>query len=247
MTNKFAVVGDPITQSLSPTIHQAAYKFLGLDYRYSAHQVQSGRLRNFLESNGDFSGLSVTMPLKAEAFNICDVVDGVAEKTKVANTMAFRDGKCCGFNTDVFGIMKAVEGLQFDSVAVIGSGATARSAIVALQTLESRPKLQVFARNATALAELSESFSVEGSALDSFEPNFDLVINTVPALAITTSGITMSTSYAKDEVLTSKQISGKEMLLWQALGQLRTFINGSPDEVFSDETGLMQAMKLSLS
>ena len=247
MTKYFAVVGNPITQSLSPKIHQAAYRFLGLDNNYSAHQVELGSLQHFLDENLNLSGVSVTMPLKAEAFALSNKVDEIANQTEVVNTLVLRDSQYFGFNTDVFGLTKALEQITFSSVAVIGSGATARSAIYAMQQMAQTSSVEIFARNQVEVQRLTEKFSIAGGDISSYEGGFDLVINTVPALPIVNSGYVLNTSYSSDEALATKQISGKEMLLWQALGQLRIFLNGSIDDKFQDEQGLMSAMRHSLS
>ena len=84
MTSKhFAVVGDPIDHSLSPNIHNAAYKFLGLDWDYTRFQVSEGNLQDFLRKEGShLSGISVTMPLKLEAAALASI-----PKFQVDNTI----------------------------------------------------------------------------------------------------------------------------------------------------------------
>ncbi|MSZ53418.1 MAG: shikimate dehydrogenase, partial [Actinobacteria bacterium] len=67
MKTSFSVVGSPIEHSLSPVLHTAAYKHLGLGFVYGKNEVPAGGLGNFLSSS-DLSGVSVTMPLKNEAF-----------------------------------------------------------------------------------------------------------------------------------------------------------------------------------
>ncbi len=247
MTKHFAVVGNPISQSLSPKIHKAAYEFLGLDNTYTAHEVEIGGLRNFLNQNQALSGVSVTMPLKIEAFRLSDNVDEVAYITEVVNTVLIANSEYYGFNTDVFGITKAVEHLNVKYTAIIGSGATARSAIYAMQHMEQKPNVKLFARNQEEAGKLAAKFSVEVGDISTYQGGFDLVINTVPALAILNSGYVLNTSYSKEESLASNEISGKEMLLWQALAQLRIFINGTMSDKFEDESGLMLAMRHSLS
>ena len=110
-----------------------------------------------------------------------------------------------------------------------------------------KPSLKLFARNEVEVERLTAKFSVSGGDISTFEGGFDLVINTVPGLPILNAGYVLNTSYSSDESLGTNQISGKEMLLWQALGQLRIFLNGSMDEEFQDEHGLMSAMRHSLS
>lgn len=148
-TRRAAVLGSPITHSLSPTLHRAAYAELGLDWRYDALEVTADQLTAFLGSlDSDWVGLSLTMPLKEAVIPLLDEVSAVAARTHAVNTVVFEDradGRItCGYNTDVAGIAWAlVEGgvkadasvLAGQSVALLGAGATTRSALVALGQL----------------------------------------------------------------------------------------------------------------
>ena len=131
---QFAVLGDPISHSLSPKIHAAAYEYLGLDYSYEAIRVPAGELVTFLEGEGSsFDGFSVTMPLKFEAAAIAGETNLFG--TGACNTLVRTNAGFDGFNTDIPGIQFALAeclAIRPESAAVLGSGATARSAIVAL-------------------------------------------------------------------------------------------------------------------
>ena len=135
-----AVVGHPIAHSLSPALHSAAYKCLGLDWKYVAVDIQPGQLSDFINStDSSLRGLSVTMPHKVSALELSDSIDLIAERTHSVNTLRFEhgaDGKrsVTGYNTDVAGIMNAFSDagvVEARHVAVIGGGATASSAVVA--------------------------------------------------------------------------------------------------------------------
>jgi shikimate dehydrogenase len=123
-------------------LHNAAYNFLGLsNYHYSKHEVTAQTLPRFIgELDDNCVGFSVTMPLKSEMFKYADTVDQVAEQTNAINTVVRLDnGQLACYNTDVYGIVKAIEVPKSNvsnanKVAlIVGSGATARSAFVALQ------------------------------------------------------------------------------------------------------------------
>lgn len=133
---RLAVLGSPIAHSLSPTIHRAAYDFLNLDWRYDAIDVKEGGLRDFLNTcDSTWRGLSLTMPLKAEAITICDEVDPLAWQVGGANTVTWRGPKTRAHNTDVLGFSNALKlynGNRVDSVAILGGGATARAAVAAV-------------------------------------------------------------------------------------------------------------------
>jgi shikimate dehydrogenase len=140
MSKKFAVLGSPIEHSKSPAIHLAAYRVLGLDWEYGRAEVQKGLLRTFLAGLGVvWNGFSVTMPLKEEATRFAEELDDYARLTGATNTLYLDQfGKWHGFNTDVFGIVQAVTETGIGLVKhalIIGSGATATSAIVAVLSL----------------------------------------------------------------------------------------------------------------
>ena len=133
---KFAVLGDPIDHSMSPAIHLAAYKVLGLDWSYEKIQVHSGVLNEFVAHQGaHFQGFSVTMPLKAEAAALAVNADPLVQRLGIANTLIRTASGLNAFNTDVFGITKALDDCWVTNpqrVAILGAGATARSAVLGL-------------------------------------------------------------------------------------------------------------------
>ena len=159
---RFAVIGSPVEHSLSPVLHSAAYRALGIaDARYERHEVMAGRLEDFLARGvgRQLQGLSVTMPGKPEAFALADEHDAVSRQLGVANTLLRREGG--GWraeNHDVHGIAASLRDHGADSItagAVLGSGATALSALAALLSLGARTVL-LSARSPEKLAPLSE-------------------------------------------------------------------------------------------
>ena len=134
-----AVLGDPITHSLSPALHRAAYVALGLDWTYDAVRVRSGGLADYLGDLDDqWRGLSLTMPLKREAIPLLTSRDSWAGLAGAANTLLLdRDG-VHGLNTDVPGVVAALREAtpaSVDRAVVLGGGATATSALLALADL----------------------------------------------------------------------------------------------------------------
>ena len=140
-TRHAAVLGSPISHSLSPALHVAAYRALGLsDWLYGAHEVQGSQLRGFVTRLGaEWAGLSLTMPLKEAAFEVADEVSDLAREVGAINTLVRRpDGGWSGHNTDVYGVAQALREAGCGQVAsslVLGSGATARAVVAALGTL----------------------------------------------------------------------------------------------------------------
>lgn len=140
---ELAVLGSPIEHSLSPALHTAAYRALGLDWTYSRREVKPGELADFIATRGpEWRGLSLTMPLKHEVLPLVTDLDRVAQLTGAANTVLLsHDGgrpTLSGFNTDVVGIVRALaeNGTTSAShVRILGGGATASSALMAAAEL----------------------------------------------------------------------------------------------------------------
>ncbi|MEO6144718.1 MAG: shikimate dehydrogenase [Dermatophilaceae bacterium] len=140
-TRRAAVLGSPISHSLSPALHSAAYRALGLtNWSYGAHEVRSPALPAFVTGLGaEWAGLSLTMPLKEAAFEVADEVSDLARQVGAINTLVRTpDGGWRGENTDVYGISQALREAgctHVTSSIVLGSGATARSVVAALAML----------------------------------------------------------------------------------------------------------------
>ena len=136
----FGVIGSPIEHSRSPAMHRAAYAAIGFAADYDRTEVAAGRLADYLAASpARRRGVSVTMPLKREAWLAAADRDRAAELTGVANTLVrSSDGGLRGANTDVQGIVGAVRGAgerDVRHVLVLGAGATATSAVVAAVSL----------------------------------------------------------------------------------------------------------------
>ncbi|MFF0162861.1 shikimate dehydrogenase [Streptomyces sp. NPDC005263] len=133
-----AVLGKPITHSLSPALHRAAYGELGLaDWSYDRFELDEAALPGFFAKLGpEWAGLSLTMPLKRAVIPLLDEITETAASVDAVNTVVFtEDGRRVGDNTDIPGMVAALRehGIeQVDSAAVLGAGATASSALAAL-------------------------------------------------------------------------------------------------------------------
>lgn len=251
---KFAVLGDPIEHSKSPAIHNAAYRALNLDWEYDRHRVNASELAAFLDQHlGDYQGFSLTMPLKEELFRIAGErgwqVDATSEALGCSNTL-YRIGDSFGVaNTDVLGARHALNHLadSVESVAILGSGATARSVSVAIATSFAKlAEITVFSRRsepAEAIFELISSISpgikcswLPLEAAADFGGS-DLTVNTIPASAGVELEIDrkfgqswiFDVTYSPwptqlaSEWPAENRVSGLEMLVQQAIEQLGLF------------------------
>lgn len=182
-----AVLGSPIAHSLSPVLHRAAYASLGLDWNYERHEVDEAGLAGFVAGlPPHWRGLSLTMPLKFVAMRL-GVPDELAQLVGAANTMLL-DDPVTVHNTDVPGLTAAVRAAGVDGVAtatVLGSGATARSAIASLGLLGCRT-VTVVARSperAGALRSLCDACGIELRVVGWQDPvpESELLVSTVTA------------------------------------------------------------------
>ncbi|MEJ7630713.1 MAG: shikimate dehydrogenase [Nocardioidaceae bacterium] len=195
MRRRCGVLGSPIAHSLSPTLHRAAYEALGLDWVYDAHDVDEVGLPAFLAGLGsEWRGLSLTMPLKSAVIGLCSSVSEQARMVGAANTvLAEPAGELVGLNTDVPGFVSAWQeaGItDVDTAVVLGSGATARSAVAALAEMGAR-RVTVLARslvNANVVASLADRLGLAGAVRDWSDigglGNVDLLVSTLPASAV---------------------------------------------------------------
>jgi shikimate dehydrogenase len=189
-----AVLGSPIAHSLSPALHRAAYAVLGLDWRYDLVEMDEDGLAAFVAGcDPSWRGLSLTMPLKVAALDLGQV-DAVARQACAANTLVFEaDGSRRLYNTDVGGLVWALRRAGADTlprVTLLGTGATARSALLSTARLGAR-RVTVVARTvarAAPLVELGRSLDIEVLPLDwsSPLPLADAVLSTAVAGAADT-------------------------------------------------------------
>ena len=152
-----AVLGDPISHSLSPVLHNAAYKALGLtNWQYSKEKVSEAELADFISNLDDsWKGLSLTMPLKKTVMKLGTPCDYWSRTLNVANTAIFTSNPATASpsqielcNTDVSGIIMAfiqalherISGVK--KAVIIGSGNTASSAMAALIEIAQASKLE---------------------------------------------------------------------------------------------------------
>jgi shikimate dehydrogenase len=136
-----AVLGSPIRHSLSPTLHRAAYRHLGVPWSYEAIDMDVAGLESFVAGlDQTWRGLSLTMPLKEEAARLATHRSTTVHVTGVANTLVLDGGRREAHNTDVAGLRAALAERAVDRAShatIIGSGSTATSALAALASLTS--------------------------------------------------------------------------------------------------------------
>ncbi|MCL2595605.1 MAG: shikimate dehydrogenase [Promicromonosporaceae bacterium] len=207
MPRQAAVLGQPIGHSLSPVLHNAAYAALGLaGWRYTAVDTSEAALPERIAALDEtWAGLSLTMPLKQAVIPLLDEIDAVAEVTQAVNTVVVAEGRerlvLKGHNTDALGLSQALLEVFFDegssdseTAIILGSGATAVSALVALADVD-YPNTLVISRSypETLLHTASKlGLSPRHLALDIGKPK--QAAQAVEAMA--TAGVVVSTTPA---------------------------------------------------
>jgi shikimate dehydrogenase len=244
-----AVLGDPIEHSLSPVLHRAAYAFLGLDWTYDAARVAAGDLAAYVDGLGaEWRGLSLTMPLKREVVPLLTSRDAWTEMSGAANTVLLDEaGGRHGLNTDVPGAEAALARATQDhlrTAIVLGGGATATSVLLALAergleraTVAVREPARA-ADTLTAVARHPQPPELTVVPLAGLEGvAADVVVSTVPAEAQTEAVLdaVLDVPVVFDVVYDSwptplaaralargrTVVSGLDLLVWQAVDQVR--------------------------
>ena len=125
---KLAVIGDPISHSLSPLVHGSALDAMKVPYHYEKVQVKKGELLDFIEyaQKEGIDGFNLTMPHKVDIIEYLDGIDKDAELFGSVNTVKIKDGKLFGYNTDAEGYVKALEmkgyTFQNSNIVILGAG-----------------------------------------------------------------------------------------------------------------------------
>jgi len=131
-TKLCAVIGHPVVHSLSPAIHNAAFREKKLNFAYLAFDVMPNALGKAIDAMKalGFRGYSITIPHKITALQFVDSLDAIAKKIGAINTIINEKGKLIRYNTDVIGAIKALEqkiNLNKKKVLLIGAGGAARA------------------------------------------------------------------------------------------------------------------------
>jgi len=270
---RLAVLGSPIAHSLSPRLHTTAYTALGVPFDYGRVELGSGQLATWLENlDTGWQGLSLTMPLKREVIPFLDTSSSLVDQLGVANTVVFDYAggtrRLHGYNTDVDGIVRTVASLsatQPHTATILGGGATAASALYAAHVLGARD-FTVYLRDVTRADDLTRLASSLGADVAvrpladvNRAPAQEFVVSTLPGGAA--DGITL-TPASEASVLfdvaydpwpsriatawtasSGVVFSGLDMLVEQAISQVRLFTGNDQSVALADEGIIRAAMR----
>ena len=192
-TSFLALIGNPVSHSLSPIMQNAAIQYLGLDLIYMAIPCENEDLEIVINSlkKMNCKGLNVTIPFKQKVFDICSEISPVAKKVKAINTLKLNDNKdWIGTNTDIDGFIYPLKNLNLakKTALILGSGGAARSVIQGLIELK-LSKITIISRKENSLKELISNFKNEieikgllstNTEINNLIQETDLIINTTP-------------------------------------------------------------------
>lgn len=198
-TTTYGLVGYPLGHSLSPLMHNAAFKALGVKATYELFPLKVEELADFFKDlkskDSPIFGLNITIPYKEKVIPYLDSLNPYAKKVSAVNTIVIDDKRrLCGYNTDGPGFLAHLIELGFDPkdkrVALLGAGGAARAILSVLSMIPERPSTikvyDVEGPKAIALVEdLKKNFDLTGvETVDSIDDlNIelaDLLINATP-------------------------------------------------------------------
>jgi 3-dehydroquinate dehydratase / shikimate dehydrogenase len=183
-TKVYGVIADPVAHSLSPLLHNRAFRSRRLDAVYLPFQVPAASLTDFFRVVEELplAGFSVTIPHKQRVARHLASVDALAKRIGAVNTVFRRGGRLCGTNTDALGVTGPLEKrmrLAKAKALVVGNGGAARGAIFAL--LDKGAEVTLTGRNTQRVCALARSCGVEAIDRERLERHhFDVLIHATP-------------------------------------------------------------------
>jgi shikimate dehydrogenase len=200
-TTLAGVLGEPVSHSRSPAMHNAAYRALGLDWRYVKLPVPRDLFEETVRAlpASGYAGANVTIPHKLTALAIADEATAAARGSGAANTLTFRDdGSVHADNTDVGGLVDAL-GHVPGAALVLGAGGAARGAVWALR--EAGADVAVWNRTSDRALQLATELDV--TATRTVDPaRYDLVVNA--------TSIGLDTALSDASALAALGLEGKD-------------------------------------
>ncbi len=180
-TDIYGIVGSPLTHTVSPAMHNAAFRAAGVNATYAPFVASSGDDFMTFARALRVKGASVTIPFKMDLFERVDEADAVSRRVGAVNTLRFDDARCWGTNTDVNGFLAPLRGLidlSRTRAAILGAGGGARAVAVGLAS--GGASVAVYARNAGRAEQVARL--VGGWAGTMLPPagSWDLLVNATP-------------------------------------------------------------------
>ena len=184
-TKVCGLIGDPVEHSMSPAMHNAAFREMGLDYLYATFRVDAANIEKAIAGMRalNFRGLNVTIPHKVAVLPLVDRLDPLAEKIEAVNTIVNDNGVLTGYNTDATGFLQPLLESGFEpqgkNIVIVGAGGASRA--VSFILADRGAKLVILNRK----QELDWAVELAGRITRNFG-------GTVPALELTDENLKQS-------------------------------------------------------
>ena len=196
-TRLCGIIGDPIEHTMSPIMHNAAFRQMGVDYLYVPFKVKQGELAKAIDGMKalNIRGLNVTIPHKVAVIQFLDKLDHLAEKIGAVNTIVNDDGVLTGYNTDGAGFLQALleGGIEPKEKKVVILGAGGASRAISFSLADRGAHLVILNRRleldwAEELASrISQTFSKKVDALELNRKNLARVLDRADIMVNATS------------------------------------------------------------
>ena len=257
----FGIIGWPVEHSLSPYMHNAAFKALGLKAVYGLFPVKPEELEKAVSGLKalHIHGVSVTIPHKEKILSLLDEIDPVAFEIGAVNTVVLKEERLLGFNTDWIGVKRALEEvtpLAGKRAVVIGAGGASRAVVYAL--CQGGAKVVIYNRTFEKAQNLARIFGVEANPWEELpSAEGDLLLQTtsvglnedrspVPKEILPRFKVAMDIVYTPLKTTFLKEakeagcqtINGLKMLVYQGAEQFRLFTGKAPPVKLMEEAAL---------
>lgn len=185
-TKIIGIFGDPVQHTLSPLIHNEAFRYLGLDYCYVAFHVKRDKLKEAVEGIKalNIKGVNITVPHKEAVIQYIDELSDEAKNIEAVNTILNNDGILKGFNTDVDGFILSLkeEGILIKdkNFLLLGAGGAAKA--IAYGILKEGGRVYIYNRTLSKAVAIKEKFKefgfIEITEIDnSVTEKVDIIVN----------------------------------------------------------------------
>lgn len=165
---RLGIIGNPLGHSISPALHEAVIRKLGLDLTYEKWELEQASLSRFLQqvrTDGEILGFNVTIPYKKEILQYLDQTDEEAAALEAVNTVVCKNGRLLGYNTDGQGFLESLasHGVKPEgrSILMLGSGGAAFGVSLALARAGAA-RIDIAVRNMEKGQQLAASVRSQG-------------------------------------------------------------------------------------
>ena len=268
MYDVYGIIGNPVSHSLSPIMHNVAFKELGIKAVYGAFLVKEENLKKAVEGIRalNIKGLSITIPHKESIMKFLDEIDRVALEIGAVNTIVNKNGYLKGYNTDWIGVLKAFTKNEVEikdkKVVIIGAGGASKAVVYAIKAGGAK-EIEVYNRTFEKAKTLEKNFGIMAKPWNELKnASGDIIIQT------TSVGLKSWKSSVEEEVLSrfkiamdivyiplktkflslaekyAKVIDGLQMLLYQGVEQFRLWTGIEPPVKLMEEAIYKEVKKM---